>query len=180
MTEQSSAPPLTPAELLARLDELEIQSSTVEHPAVRTVEEARRHRRGLSGTFLKNLFLRDKKGQMWLLVARESVSVDLKRLARQLGTKHLSFASPERLAANLGVEPGSVTPFGLVNDRAGAVCVLLDRGVLERDPVHAHPLTNTMTTAVTAADLLRFVRATGHEPRILDLEFDPEPPTNAR
>jgi Ala-tRNA(Pro) deacylase len=180
MAEPSRTAPLTPAELLAWLDELGIPSTTVEHPAVYTVQEAREHRRGLSGTFLKNLFLRDKKVNMWLLVARESVLVDLKRLARQLGTKHLSFGSAERLAANLGVEPGSVTPFGLVNDRRGSVSVLLDRGVLERDPVHAHPLTNTMTTAVTAEDLLRFVRATGHEPRILDLEFDSAPPTSER
>jgi Ala-tRNA(Pro) deacylase len=173
MVDRPATPPLTPRELLAWLGELGIASTTIEHPAVYTVAEAREHRRGLTGTFLKNLFLRDKKGNMWLLVARESVRVDLKRLARQLHTKHLSFASPERLQAHLGVEPGSVTPFGLVNDRHGAVGVLVDQGVLVRDPVHAHPLTNTMTTAVAARDLVRFIRATGHEPEILDLDFDP-------
>lgn len=161
---------MTPAELLARLRELGIESTTVEHPAVYTVEQARKQRLGLEGTFIKNLFLRDKNGQMWLLVVREDRNVDLKSLAHRLGTKHLSFASPERLMRYLGVEPGSVTPFGLINDTEGVVSVLVDGSVLALDPVHAHPLINSQTTALSGRDLLVFIESTGHRPEIVDLD----------
>jgi Ala-tRNA(Pro) deacylase len=159
----------TPAELFARLGELGIAVSTVEHPAVFTVEEARRHRGDLPGTFTKNLFLRDKKGAMWLVVCLESRAVDLRVLAERIGAKHLSFGSPERLLRHLGVIPGAVSPFAIINDTERAVRVVLERDVLAQNPVNLHPLDNARTTAIAAADLLRFLEAEGHQPELLDL-----------
>jgi Ala-tRNA(Pro) deacylase len=160
---------MTPAELFARLGELGIQVRTVEHPAVFTVEEARRHRGGLPGTFTKSLFLRDKKGAMWLVVCLESRALDLRALAVGIGAKHLSFGSPERLMRHLGVIPGAVSPFAVVNDTDRAVRVVLDRDVLAQDPVNLHPLGNARTTAIAGADLLRFLEAEGHAPELIDL-----------
>jgi len=159
----------TSAELLARLGELGIEVSTVEHPAVFTVEEARRHRGDLPGTFTKNLFLRDKKGAMWLVVCLESRAVDLRVLAGRIGAKHLSSGSPERLMRHLGVIPGAVSPFAVINDADRAVRVVIERDVLARDPINLHPLDNAKTTAIAAADLLRFLEAEGHPPELLDL-----------
>jgi Ala-tRNA(Pro) deacylase len=105
---------------------------------------------------------------MWLVVALEDRAIDLKRLGEVLGAGRLSFGSPDRLRRILGVEPGSVTPFALVNDIGHQVALVLDRGLAEGGPVNAHPLTNTMTTAISGADLQRFFAATGHAPRWLD------------
>ena len=163
------SPPATPARLFARFAELGITVRTVEHPAVFTVEEARRHRGDLPGTHTKSLFLRDKKGAMWLVVCLESQTVDLRDLAGRIGARHLSFGSPERLMRHLGVVPGAVSPFAVINDADRAVRVALDRGVLEQDPVNLHPLDNARTTAIAAADLLRFLEAEGHPPQLLDL-----------
>jgi len=159
----------TSVDLFARLAELGIAATTVEHPAVFTVEEARRHRGGLPGTFTKNLFLRDKKGAMWLVVCLESRAVDLRVLAERIGAKHLSFGSPERLMRHLGVIPGAVSPFAVINDADRAVRVVIERDVLARDPINLHPLDNAKTTAIAAADLLRFLEAEGHPPELLDL-----------
>ena len=122
----------------------------------------------LPGHHIKNLFLRNKKEEMWLVVALEDRAIDLKRLGDVLGAGRLSFGSADRLKRYLGVEPGSVTPLALVNDEAHAVQLVLDRDTAEDGPVNAHPLVNTMTTALTPADLLRFFQATGHTPRWLD------------
>jgi Ala-tRNA(Pro) deacylase len=159
---------MTSEDLFARLGKLGIAVSTVEHPAVFTVEEARRHRGNLPGTFTKSLFLRDKKGAMWLVVCLEDRAVDLRGLAERIGAKHLSFGSPERLMRHLGVIPGAVSPFAVINDSARAVRVVLDRGVLAQDPINLHPLDNAKTTAIAAADLLRFLEAEGHAPELLD------------
>ncbi len=161
--------PLTPEELLARLDAAGIATSTVHHPPVFTVEEAKRHRGELAGGHVKNLFLRNKKGAMWLVVAAEDRPIDLKQLGARLGIGNLSFASPERLATYLGVIPGAVTPFAVVNDTGLAVGVILDRELLAHERVHCHPLTNAMTTAIAPADLIAFLGSTGHAPRIEDL-----------
>jgi Ala-tRNA(Pro) deacylase len=158
-----------PETLLAWLDDLGIPSHTVEHPAVYTVEQARLHRLDMQGGFSKNLFVRNKKGRMWLLVLEESRQVRLKELAQQLGAGRFSFGSAERLERWLGVEPGSVTPFGVVNDPGGEVTVVVDAGLLALGTLHFHPLVNTMTTAIAAADLLRFLEASGHPPRVVDL-----------
>lgn len=157
-----------PQQLFARLEALGIAQRTVEHPPVFTVEEAKALRGNLPGHHIKNLFLRNKKEEMWLVVALEDRAIDLKRLGEALGAGRLSFGSPERLRRVLGVEPGSVTPFALVNDETRVVRLVLDRGLAEGGPVNAHPLVNTMTTAIAIADLLRLFEATGHASRWLD------------
>jgi Ala-tRNA(Pro) deacylase len=159
---------LDPQQLFARLDQLGIAHRTVEHPPVFTVEEAKALRGNLPGHHIKNLFLRNKKEEMWLVVALEDRAIDLKRLGDVLSAGRLSFGSADRLKRTLGVEPGSVTPLSLVNDAARAVRLVLDRGMADGGPVNAHPLVNTMTTALAPADLLRFFEATGHTPRWLD------------
>ena len=159
---------MTSDELLARLAELGIAARTVEHRPVFTLEEARQVRGDLPGTHTKSLFLRDKKGKMWMVVALESRALDLKALAVRLGAKHLSFGSPERLLRHLGVIPGAVSPFAVVNDGERVVKVVLDRAVLAQDPVNLHPLDNARTTAIAAADLVRFLEAEGHAPELMD------------
>ena len=139
---------LCPQQLFARLAELGIAQRTVEHPAVFTVEEAKAQRGELPGHHIKNLFLRNKKEEMWLVVALEDRAIDLKRLGEILGAGRLSFGSAERLKRHLGVEPGSVTPFALINDKARKVRLVLDRGLEDGGPVNVHPLVNTMTTAM--------------------------------
>src|SRR3990167_1862350 len=159
---------LSPQQLFAKLDALGIAQHTVEHRPVFTVEEAKALRGNLPGHHIKNLFLRNKKEEMWLVGALEDRAVDLQRLGEALGAGRLSFGSPDRLRRHLGVEPGSVTPFALVNDEARVVRLALDRSLIEGGPVNAHPLVNTMTTAITPADLLRLFEATGHTPIWLD------------
>ena len=164
-----TAIPTSPDQLFTHLDELGIRTRTVQHPPVFTVEEAKALRGDLPGAHIKNLFLRNKKGEMWLVVAEESRPIDLKALGERLGAGRLSFGSPERLMNALGVIPGAVTPFALINDRAGQVSVAIDKAVLEQDPVNCHPLTNDMTTAIAPRDLLAFIERSGHKPLILDL-----------
>jgi Ala-tRNA(Pro) deacylase len=166
VTDQASPP--TADDLLTYLDELRIETSTVGHPAVFTVEEARRLRGDLPGAHSKSLFLRNKKGRMWLVVTLEDRPIDLKELGERLKSGRLSFGSPERLMRYLGVIPGAVTPFGVINDVDGAVTVALDRDMLEIEPLNFHPLDNTRTTAISAAGLLKFLEATGHVPQLLD------------
>ena len=159
--------PASPADLFAFLDQLGIAHETVSHPPVFTVEEARALRGQIAGGHSKNLFLRDKKAELFLVVALEHTPIDLKELARRLDARgRFSFGSPELMRETLGVEPGSVTPFGLINDRAGRIQVVLDAEMMAISPLNYHPLVNTMTTRIESADLLRFIRATGHEPRI--------------
>ena len=159
---------LTPQLLFARLDALGLAHRTVEHAPVFTVGQAKEHRGALPGHHIKNLFLRNKKEAMWLVVALEDRAIDLKRLGEVLGAGRLSFGSPDRLRRHLGVEPGSVTPFSIVNDPDRLVTLVLDRGLADGGPVNAHPLVNTMTTAISCADLGRFFEATGHQPQWLD------------
>ena len=156
--------PARPEDLLSRLETLGIDSTTVSHPAVFTVEEARKHRDGMSGAFTKNLFVRDKKGVMWLIIAIESQAIDLRAVAQALGHKRFSFGSPQRLMHYLGVIPGSVTPFGVFNDHGGHVRVALDDGLRAFDVWNFHPLVNSMTTTIRAEDMLRFFDAVAHPP----------------
>jgi Ala-tRNA(Pro) deacylase len=162
-------PPATPEAVLARLDALGIAHRTVEHPPLHTVEESKALRGSLPGGHTKNLFLRTKKGAMWLVTALEDRPLDLKKLGDLLEAGRLSFGSAERLMRHLGVIPGAVTPLAAINDRAGAVTLVLDRGLLEHDPVNVHPVTNTRTTALAPGDLVRFLDDVGHPPQILDL-----------
>jgi len=164
------SPPATPQELWARLDRLGIPHTTHRHVPVFTVEQAQRLKGDLPGAHTKNLFLRDKKGTMWLLVARFDKDVDLHVVAPQVGARgRLSFGSPERLMRYLGVVPGSVTPFAVINDHGGKVSVALDSALRNQDVWNAHPLDNAMTTAVSRDDLLRFLEVMGHPPRWVDL-----------
>lgn len=162
--------PASPDDLFRRLDELAIPTRTFTHPPVFTVDEAKRHRGHIAGVHTKNLFLRNKKEHMWLLVCHQDRDVDLKRLAGQLGSRsRLSFGSPGRLMRYLGVIPGAVNPFAVINDRDGAVAVLLDRDILRGETLNFHPLDNARTVSIHPDDLLRFLEAERHSPRIIDL-----------
>jgi Ala-tRNA(Pro) deacylase len=159
--------PATPAELFAFLDRLHIAYTTVSHPALFTVEQSRAWRGTIAGGHTKNLFLKDKSGAYYLVVACEDAVVDLKGLHRRLGAKgRFSFASAEALQDLLGVNPGSVTPFAAINDVSGKVMVVLDKVMLNHDILNYHPLVNTMTTSIPRGGLMRFLTACGHEPRI--------------
>lgn len=160
--------PATRAELMALLDELGIEAETIEHEAVFTVAESAHLRSMVKGGKSKNLFLKDKKGRLFLLSAEDEAEIDLKQLHKILGAQgRLSFGSAELLQEVWGVAPGSVTPFGAINDKERRVTVALDAGLLAHGRVNFHPLQNTATTAVSADDLIRFLRATGHEPMIV-------------
>jgi Ala-tRNA(Pro) deacylase len=147
-----------------------IEAERHEHPAVMTVEESERLVPPLPGTKTKNLFLRDKKGARHLLVTvPHDLSVDLKELGATLGADRLGFASADRLMKHLGVTPGSVSLLGLVNDTDRAVEFVIDRRLWEADAVHAHPLVNTATMVIPHAQLERFLAATGHPPRVVQI-----------
>jgi Ala-tRNA(Pro) deacylase len=161
--------PLTPEALFLRLDALGIAHRTYSHPPVFTVAEAAALRGSLPGGHCKSLFLKDKKGGFWLAVMLEERRVDMKKLAARLGAPRFSFGGAADLYERLGVQPGSVTPFALVNDVELRVTPVMDAAMLNHDPLNYHPLINDRTTAVAPADLLRFISACGHSPRILDL-----------
>jgi Ala-tRNA(Pro) deacylase len=142
---------------------------TVEHAPMFTVEQSRKLRGELPGAHTKSLFLIDKEGRMVLVVAKEDTRVDLKGLANGLNLGRLSFAKPEFLTEILGIEPGSVTPFALINENARVIIVVVDKALLDYDEINCHPLENTATTRLKTADLLRFIRACGHEPIVMPL-----------
>jgi Ala-tRNA(Pro) deacylase len=163
------------ADLMQRLAELGISARTVDHPAVFTVAESAELDGQIPGGHTKNLFLKDARGALYLVVAHAHTRVDLKRLARALGAGRLSFGRPELLLEVLGVTPGAVTVFALVNDAGRRVGVIVDEALMAFDTVNGHPLENTATTNIARDDLLRFIRACGHEPRILYLGSDAPP-----
>lgn len=164
------SPPAGPEALFARLETLGITITTYRHPPVFTVEEARDIRGELPGGRSKNLFLRDKKGRMSLFSCLADQEVDLKRLAELIGARgRLSFGSDERLMKYLGVLPGAVSPFAIINDTERRVHVILERGLLQRAPLNFHPLDNAMTTSIAKNDFLRFLKAEGHPPQIVRL-----------
>src|SRR5689334_17384717 len=158
--------PLTPDQLFAALDRLGVAHPTVTHPPLFTVEQSQALRGTIAGGHTKNLFLKDKKDTVFLVVAPEDASVDLKTLHHRLGAGRFSFGSAALMLELLGVEPGAVTPFGVINDTGRRVNVVLDAGMMQHDTLNYHPLTNTMTTSIGRDDLVKFLRATGHEPRI--------------
>ncbi|MEQ8194187.1 MAG: prolyl-tRNA synthetase associated domain-containing protein [Rhodospirillales bacterium] len=174
MTRSPATPPLapsaaTPESLFARLDALGIAVTTHAHAPVFTVEENRALRGALPGGHCKSLFLKDKKSNLWLVVALEDTRIDLKALAGTLRAGRLSFGRPELMAEILGVEPGAVTPFALINESARPVRVVLEAAMLEHDPLNYHPLKNDRTTAISPRGLRRFIEACGHEPLIVPL-----------
>jgi Ala-tRNA(Pro) deacylase len=159
--------PATPAELFAYLDSLGITHKTVTHPPVFSVGEAQELRGTVEGGHTKNLFLRDKKGAVFLVVALENAAIELKSLHRRLGaTGRFSFGSPELMRELIGVEPGSVTPFSVINDKTARVTVVLDAPMMAYEVLNYHPLVNTGTTTISRDGLLKFLEATGHKPRI--------------
>jgi Ala-tRNA(Pro) deacylase len=168
--------PATPDDLFALLDRLGIAHPTVTHPPVFTVEEAQALRGTVPGAHTKNLFLKDKKDALYLVVALEEAAIELRSLHRLLGASgRLSFGSAELLRATLGVEPGSVTPFAAINDTEGRVRVVLDVGMMEHPVLNYHPLRNTMTTSIARGDLVSFLTATGHPPAIVAVAQTPAP-----
>lgn len=150
------------------LRELDIFYTKHEHPPVYTVEEAEQHWKNITGAHCKNLFLRNKKGKNHYLVLVESGKrVDLKALTSRLGEDRLSFASPERMMRYLGLEPGAVSPFGLINDRENAVVVVIDQDLKEASHVNFHPNVNTATVGITFADFEKFLTYCGNPIRYL-------------
>jgi Ala-tRNA(Pro) deacylase len=162
--------PKTSEDLLAYLAGLSIATSTVEHPPLFTVEHSQALRGDIPGGHTKNLFVKDKKSRLFLLVLGEDTVVDLKRVHERIGAQgRVSFGSAELLEKVWGVAPGAVTPFGAINDPAGRVSVVLDAELMRHERLNFHPLVNTRTTGLASADLVKFLRATGHEPVIVAL-----------
>jgi len=163
----------TPDDLFRRFAELGIETQTVRHPAVFTVDEAKAHRGEIPGGHCKNLFLKDKSGKLWLIVMLESSRLDMKAAQGRLGSQRLSFASPDLMRSVLGVDPGSVTPFSVINATAAPVQVVLDAAMMRESLLNYHPLTNEATTTIAAVDLLAFLRAQGHDPMTVDFSEVP-------
>ncbi len=159
--------PRGPADLFRRLDALGIAHKTTHHAPVFTVAEARRLRGRVEGAHSKNLFVRDKKENHWLVSCLSERLVDLKWLANELGTKRLTFCSARRLAGYLGIGRGAVSPLAVLNDVGGVVKVALDAELIEAEPLNFHPLDNSRTTTVSRAGLLQFLEAVGHPPRVV-------------
>lgn len=155
----------TPQTLLDHLETLGIESTTHHHPAMHTVEDSKALRGDLPGVHCKNLFLKDKKGALWLIVAEEDRAINLKEMKNKIGSGHLSFGKSDLLLDVLGVTPGSVTPFALINDKDQQVNVILDAEMMAGELVNYHPLTNEMTTALTPDALRQFIKACGHQLR---------------
>ena len=162
--------PKTREELFAFLNSLGIETETHEHAPVFTVEESKGERGELDGAHCKNLFLKDKKGQLWLVVAHEDRPIDMKELRHKIGAHHLSFGKPDLLMEVLGVEPGSVTVLALINDMDARVNVIIDEAIMAEEILNCHPLINSATTRIRTADVLTFVRACGHEPAVRPLD----------
>jgi len=155
--------------LFERLAALGIETETVAHAPVFTVEESKALRGDLPGGHCKNLMFKDKKGALWLVVCLEDTQVDIKALEKLIGSARLSFAKPDLLQTVLGVDPGSVTPFGLINDTEALVTVVLDKTMLQSSVLNYHPLKNDATTRIRPVDLQKFIAACGHRAKIVDL-----------
>jgi len=160
--------PISRSDLFAVLDNLNIPHKTVLHRPIFTVEEGADIKASLPGGHSKNLFLKDKKGQLFLLSALDRTQIRLNQLHKALGCARLSFGKAELMEEVLGVTPGSVTAFALLNDIKQQVTFVLDAALLDQNPVNFHPLKNNATTAITSEGLLHFAKANGHEPIIID------------
>ncbi|KXF79379.1 DNA-binding protein [Paramesorhizobium deserti] len=160
--------PKTPDELFAFLDQLGIKVKTVTHPPLFTVADSQSLRGEIAGGHTKNLFLKDKKDNFFLVTVEEDAVVDLKTVHTLIGAaSRVSFGKPEKLMEYLGLLPGSVSTLGAINDTEGKVKIILDDGLMRHDIINVHPLTNEATTSIGRDDLVRFLRATGHEPEVL-------------
>lgn len=161
----------TRAELMAYLDDLGIETKTVDHPPLYTVEQSQALRGEIAGAHTKNLFVKDKKGRYFLLTVGEEADVDLKFVHQAIGASgRVSFGKPEALMDLLGVQPGAVTALGVINDVGGLVTLVLDAALMQNEIVNCHPLTNEATTTIASRDLIRFAEATGHAPLVLNLD----------
>lgn len=168
---ETADPAAIEAPLMARLASLGIAAAVYRHPPLHTVTESQAQRGRMPGGHIKNLFVRDKKRRYWLVTVPEDADIDLKALRHRLGaTGNLSFGAADALFESLGVRPGAVTPFAVMNDTAGAVGFALERSLLETAPINAHPLHNEATIAVAPDDLLRFVTACDHPPLLFGLD----------
>jgi Ala-tRNA(Pro) deacylase len=159
--------PASRADLFQRFQNLGIETKTHDHAPVFTVEEARKVHDQMPGGHCKNLFCKDEKGVLWLIVALEDAVINLKAAPAKIGSKRLTFGKPELLMEVLGVEPGSVTPFGLINDTTQRTNVILDEAMMRQSLLNFHPLKNDATTAIAGADLIRFITSCGHVPRVV-------------
>lgn len=158
---------MTDKELYAEFERLGIHVESVEHPAVYTVEQSKHLRGNLPGGHAKNLLLRNKKNELWLLCALEDTEIDLKALGAKIGSGRLSFANADQLQNTLGIEAGAVSPFAVVNDAQGRVRVVLEERLLACDRINFHPLRNDATVTIATPDLLRFLREFRHEPTLI-------------
>ena len=159
---------LSRADLIEFLDTYGVDHHTTEHPAVFRVGEDEVTKAGMPGAHSKNLFLKDAKDRLWLISAQDDTQIDLKRLHTVIGSARLSFGSAELMMQTLGVSPGSVSAFGLVNDRHHRVTFVLDRRLAQADQVNFHPLINTATTRVSRAGFFGFLAALKIKPMIVD------------
>ncbi len=162
--------PATSDEVIAALDKLGIENSTITHAPMRTVADSVALREGVPGGYSKNLFLRNKKGIMIVVTLLEDRTINLASLGTQLNMGKLSFASPERLMKYLGVIPGAVTPLSVINDKDVVVTAVLDKALLEKDPLHFHPCKNNMTTTISADGLLKYMEAYHNKPLVVDFD----------
>jgi Ala-tRNA(Pro) deacylase len=167
--------PATRKDLFALLDRLGVAHQTHDHPPVFTVEESTGIKDHLPGGHSKNLFLKDKRGELWLVCALDETKIDLNALAKALGAQRFSFGSGELMVEVLGVHPGAVTAFALINDTLNRVALVLDQALMAHDPVNFHPLSNDATTAVSPAGLLTFLAHTGHPPRLVAFDAQGKP-----
>jgi Ala-tRNA(Pro) deacylase len=159
--------PTPPETLLDKLTCLDISFTTHTHLPLRTVEDAKAFRGDLPGAHIKNLYLRDRKKHNFLIVVQEDRQIDLKSFGGQIGSDRLSFGSADRLFEMLGVRPGAVSPFALINDSDHKVQLILDADLADQSCLYAHPLVNDVTLGLSGADLLRFTTFTGHQPQLL-------------
>ena len=159
--------PASRAELFQRITDLNIATKTLDHEPVFTVEQAKLVHDDMPGGHCKNLFCKDEKGVLWLIVALEDAIINLKAAPAKIGSKRLTFGKPELLMEVLGVEPGSVTPFGLINDKTARTNVILDEAMMKRPLLNYHPLKNDATTSISSDALITFIKSCGHIPRVV-------------
>jgi Ala-tRNA(Pro) deacylase len=162
--------PRSEVDLYALFDAHGISYEHHVHPPLHTVEESKALRGDIRGAHVKNMFLKDKKGQFWLVTCLEHRNIRIRDLEKKLSTSKASFGKPEALWEMMGIRPGAVSPFGLINDPDHAIRVVLDKQMLEIDPISAHPLHNEATTTISATDFRRFFEITGHTPEIVDFD----------